>query len=148
LSVLFALVLFSAIGLTASWHFGRQGLKLFDGVFLSLPILRSIYSAARKLFDAFGEPGGKARFQKVVFVDWPGNGARTIGFVTNELVPENGGEKRYVLFVPCMPNPTGGFVVVVPASKVVETEISPEEGLKFGLTLGVLVPPAMPLDKL
>jgi uncharacterized membrane protein len=47
-----------------------------------------------------------------------------------------------------MPNPTGGFVVVVPASKVVETEISPEEGLKFGLTLGVLVPPAMPLDKL
>lgn len=141
LSVLVALLLFAGLGALASWRFGARGLKLFDSVFLSLPVLRSVYSAARKMLDTFGE-SGKTSFRKVVLIELAA-GVQTVGLVTNEIEESAGKAKRYVVFVPAMPNPTSGFVIVLPQDRVVETDMSPEEALKFGMSLGVLLPPAL-----
>lgn len=146
LSLLLAFITLGAIGFVASWHFGRQGLKLFDRLFLALPGLRVVYAGVRKVIDTVAE-SGKNRFQKVVFVSYPTPDTKTVAFVTNEVVCENG-EKRYVLFVPMMPNPTSGFVLIMPASKVTETNMTPEEGLQFGISLGVLTPSSVQLDKI
>lgn len=145
LSLVTAFLLLYALGAIASWQIGRQGLRLVDWLFLAIPGVKTVYSAARKVIDAIGEPG-KSRFQKVVLVEFV-PGIKTLGFVTNETLAP-GGEKYYVIFIPHMPNPTGGFVVVMPAAKVVETDMRPDEGLKMGVSLGVLLPPGLPLDKL
>lgn len=147
LSLLTGLLLLALTGAIASWHIGRQGLRIIDYLFLSIPGISSIYSSVRKMVDSIGEPG-KSRFQKVVFVEWPGKGVRTVGFVTNELKPDANGDKRYMVFIPHMPNPTSGFVVMVNEKSTVETDMTPDEGLKYCLSLGVLAPPSVPLDKL
>ena len=148
LSLFTALIVLGIVGAFASWHVGRQGLRLIDLLFLSIPGISSIYSSVRKMVDAIGEPG-QSRFQKVVFVEWPGKGLRTVGFVTNEIqASDAGATKRYVVFIPHMPNPTSGFVLLVDADSVTESNMTPDEGLKYCLSLGVLIPPAVPLDKI
>ena len=132
------------IGGLASWHFGRRGLKLVDAIFQAVPVLRVIYSPLRKVVETM--ESGQSRFQKVVFVDWPTADCQTIAFVTNEFVGKDG-TKNYVLFLPMMPNPTSGFVLIRPASKVTESTMTPEEGLQFGISLGVLTPPSVRLDQ-
>lgn len=147
LSLFAAVILLTAVGAFASWHIGRQGLRIIDYLFLSTPGIRSVYSSLRKMVEAIGEPG-KSRFQKVVFIDWPGKGVRTVGFVTNELQAPGSGKKQYVVFIPHTPNPTSGFVVLADADHITETEMTPEEGLRYCLSLGVLTPSAMPADQL
>ena len=144
LSMVTAFGLLYLIGAIASWHVGRQGLRMFDLLFLAIPGVSTVYSAARKMIDAIGEPG-KSRLKKVVLIDWPGPGIKTLGFVTNETLSP-AGEKHYFVFVPTMPNPTSGFVVVVAATSVIETTMAPEEALRLCMSLGVLSPPALPLD--
>ena len=146
-SLALALLLLALFGGIASWHIGRQGLRLIDHLFLSIPGVSTVYSSLRKIVDAIGEPG-QSRFQKVVFIEWPGPGVRTIGFVTNEIAGTDGGKKRYLVYVPHVPNPTNGFVVLVDADCVVETNMTPDEGLKYCLSLGVLTPPTVRLDQI
>ena len=144
LSLLAVLLVLWLIGAIAAWHFGRLSLGLLDRLLLRLPVVRILYSTLRKLVDAFGEPGGKPRFQKVVFVEW--SGTKTIGLVTNEIA--EGDVKRYVIFVPFMPNPTCGVIIVAKDHEVIEAGMSVEDALKFGLSLGVLVPPAVNWERL
>jgi len=145
LSLFAVFVGLALVGSIASWQFGRKGLKQFDRLFLSLPLVNSIYASARKVIDAFGD-ANQNRFQKAVFVDWPGDGIKVLGFVTGELIQPNG-TKLYTVYIPGMPNPTSGFVVIVPAAKVVETEMTTEEAFKFGMSLGVLLPNKLPVER-
>jgi uncharacterized membrane protein len=147
LSLLTGLLLLAFVGAVASWHIGRQGLRIIDYLFLSIPGISSIYSSVRKMVDSIGDPG-QSRFQKVVFVEWPNKGVRAVGFVTNELPPDANGDKRYMVFIPHMPNPTSGFVLLVNEKNTIETDMTPDEGLKYCLSLGVLTPPSVPLEKL
>lgn len=138
LSLLTALLLLGALGVLGSWHVGRRGLRLIDYVFLAIPGIGTIYSSARKIIDALGEPG-QSRFKKVVLVSWPSPSCQTVGFVTNEIT-DAAGKTKYFVFIPTVPNPTAGFVVLVGADDVVLTDYTPEEGLKLAITLGVIAP--------
>lgn len=139
MSVLLAVVLLSLLGLIGSFAFGKAIHHKLDELCLRVPVLRVIYSAVRKVLDTLGE-SKKNRFQKVVFIEWPTPGINTLAFVTSEL-DEPGKPKHCVLFVPHMPNPTSGFIVVVEASKVKESTMKPSEALQFGMSLGVLESP-------
>jgi uncharacterized membrane protein len=143
LSLVMALFLLAAVGMLASWHVGRQGLRLIDHVFLAIPGLGTIYSSARKIIDAVGEPG-QQRFQKVVLIGWPTATCKVVGFVTNEVTDKTTGKKQYFVFVPTVPNPTAGFVVLADADDVIVTDYTPEDGLKLAMSLGVIAPPHAP----
>lgn len=143
LSMVTAFLLLYVLGAVASWQIGRQGLRMFDLLFLAIPGVSTVYSAARKMIDAIGD--GQSRFKKVVLIDWPGPGIKTLGFVTNETQTDDG-NKAYFVFVPTMPNPTSGFVVVANVADVIETDMRPEEALKLCMSLGVLAPPVLPLQ--
>jgi len=147
-SLIMALLLLSFVGALAAFRHGQIGLNFVDSVLHKTPVLRLIYSSARNVVDSFGEQGGESRFRKVVFLDWT-PGLKTMGFVTNEIPPAHEGDvKRYIIYVPMMPNPTSGVVVVVPTSAVVETDMRVDDALKFGLSLGVLTPPAMNWERI
>jgi len=144
LSLLLLLGIIMLLGWISSMKFGRQGLRLIDHIFLSIPFVRAIYSAARKVVDAVGDPK-QSKFQRVVFLDWPGRGTRVLGFVSGEVTNASNGEKYLVVFVPHIPNPTSGFVMWVPERETTDAGMTPQQGFSLCMSLGVLAPPSLPI---
>lgn len=139
--LLLGIVLLFGFGCLSSFARGRQLLAGIDAVLSRVPLLRCIYAPSRKLIETIGASGKS--FQKVVFVAWPGPIFKTMAFVSNQFVDEASGEKFYVVFVPQMPNPTAGFLLVVACKDVIESTMSVEDALNFGVSAGVLIPQSL-----
>jgi uncharacterized membrane protein len=146
LSLLMLLSVIMGLGWMASMKVGRRGLRLIDLVFLSIPFIRAIYSATRKVVDAIGDPK-QSKFQRVVFINWPSPTTRVIGFVSAEVINSGNGEKYLAVYVPHVPNPTSGFVMWVPEKDTTDAGMTPQEGFSLYLSLGVLAPPTLPVTK-
>ncbi|HET8946463.1 MAG TPA: DUF502 domain-containing protein, partial [Candidatus Polarisedimenticolia bacterium] len=111
-----------------------------------LPMVKWIYGPARQLLDAFG--GQNAAFRRVVAVEYPRPGVYTIGFLTRSdtvMAREGAPPLRdmSLVFLPTTPNPTNGWLAVVPNDQVVPLDMSIEEGIKL-IVSGGLVPSAPP----
>jgi uncharacterized membrane protein len=144
LSLILLIALMFVLGWIASWPVGKKGLLLIDYVFHAIPGVRGIYSTVRKVVEAIGDPD-KPRFQKVVFLDFPSASTRSIGFVTATVVDNADGEIWLTVFVPTVPNVTSGFTMVVREKDTVNAGLTPEEGLKLVVSLGVLTPANLPI---
>ena len=121
--------------LIAIWLF-----KVFERILSSLPIARTIYTAMKDLIGAF-QPGGKGRsFRRVVLLEYPRQGLLTIGFVTNEISVRDGTPSSDMIsvYIPNPPNPTSGFLVLVPREHTKTLNMSVEEGLKLVLSGGIV----------
>lgn len=132
-------------GLVAANLVGRRLLEVAEQAILRIPIVKSIYGGSRQLLDAFNV-GGSGGFSRVVVSEYPRRGVWTIGFVTNEtttsLAPagETPAEESIFVFFPTTPNPTSGWLALVPASEVHDLGISVEEGIKLIVSGGIVAP--------
>lgn len=126
------------LGEVATHVVGRRILGLGDALLLRVPFVKVIYRISKQVVSAFQGPGARA-FQSVVFVAFPHPGMRAVGFVTSTITRADGSVWNTV-FVPTTPNPTTGFLQVVPAADLVHTDFTVEEGVKMVMSLGVLVP--------
>jgi uncharacterized membrane protein len=147
LSLLLFIFFLLAIGAIASKPLGKKGLRLIDYFFLFIPIIKSIYSGTRKITDTVGDTS-QSPFQRAVWVNWPGPNSKTLGFVTNTIHDSLTQKPFLTIFVPTMPNPTTGFVVVVPEDETIEVNLSIEDALKMCISVGVLAPKEMQLTTL
>lgn len=127
------------LGLVASQVVGRRVLDLGEAIVLRVPFVKVIYSASKQVVAAFQGPGARS-FKSVVFIEFPRPGMRAVGFLTGRLAAGDGGRGWVTVFVPTTPNPTTGFLQVVPESDVVRTDFTIEEGVKMVMSLGALVP--------
>jgi uncharacterized membrane protein len=118
---------------------GRRVLGFAEGVVLRVPFVKVVYSASKQVAAAFQGRKAKA-FRAVVLVEFPAPGMQAIGFVTGD-VTDASGTLCHTVFVPTTPNPTTGFLQIVPVANVVKTPYSVEDGIKMVMSLGVLVPP-------
>ena len=126
------------LGEVATHVVGKRVLGLGEAVLLRVPFVKVVYRAFKQVAAAFQGPGAKA-FQSVVFVPFPHPGMRAVGFVTSTISREDGSVWNTV-FVPTTPNPTTGFLQVLPEADVVKTDYTVEEGVKMIMSLGALVP--------
>lgn len=135
-----ALLLFLT-GLLVGNFLGRQILTLLDEVMLHLPLVKGIYGAAKQLMGALQSGQGGA-FKEVVLVEWPHPGSHTLGFVARRDCrwAMDDGLERLAVYIPTAPNPTSGYVVMVEASRVKPTDISPEQALAWAVSGGVIAP--------
>jgi uncharacterized membrane protein len=123
-------------------------LSWIEGGIRKIPFVKSIYGGARQLLDAFGS-GGKGTFTRVVLVEYPRAGVWTLGFVTSEErlampSPERAETRSAVtVFFPTTPNPTSGWLAVVPERDILEIDLSIEEGVKLIVSGGIVAPEAM-----
>lgn len=124
------------------------GKKLLSGVeswIRRIPIIRSVYGSARQLLDAFSETG-QAHFSRVVLVEYPRLGMWTVGFVTREIVhhlPQNDRttvHETVPVFLPTTPNPTSGWMILVPIQDIIELDLNVEDGLKLVVSGGIVSP--------
>ena len=146
MALLLAILLTSVVGVLARNYFGKKLIEWFDTSLLHVPILNKIYGAIKQVNEAFSS-GSKNSFKTVVMVEFPHPGMRSVGFLTSEVheeIQRKTDEKMVCVFIPTTPNPTSGFLVLVPESRVTRLEMSVAEGIKFIVSLGAISPEAAP----
>ena len=117
------------------WQYAREALE-------GLPLVRTIYAPVQQLMETLTSPG-KAGFEKVVLVEYPRTGLWTLGFLAGNVPREAAAAPAHSIFVPTAPNPTTGFMLIVPPEQLRPTELGVEEALKMIVSAGVVVPPAL-----
>jgi uncharacterized membrane protein len=140
LSLLLAALGLMILGLLVRSYIGRQIWRAFEALLLRVPLANPIYSATKKLMDALQQQKG---FQRVVLVEYPRKGCWGVGFITGDStgdLRERYGEPVFNVFVPTTPNPTSGYLLVVPVSDLIELDMTIEEGITFVMSGGVLSP--------
>ena len=119
----------------------RKLLGLGETLLLRVPFVKVIYRAAKQVVEAFQTPRAK-QFKGVVAVRFPHADMYSLGFLTGT-VSGRDGESFKTVFVPTTPNPTTGFLQIVPESQVTPLEITVEEAIRTIMSLGLLVPPGL-----
>lgn len=132
------------IGLLGGHIAGRRLLLMVESWILRIPLVKGIYGSARQLLDAFTLTGSRT-FTKVVIIEYPRRGLWTMGFVTNEvehLITAGAGESVNVVpvFLPTTPNPTSGWMVLVPTQDLYVVDLSIEAGIKLIVSGGIVSP--------
>ena len=138
-----AVVVLAITGLLATNLVGRRLVSWTDGLVKRIPIVRSIYSGAKTFTETVFSSKGQA-FKQVLMVQYPRQGVWSIGFQSGDEIAEathRTGRELVVVFVPTTPNPTSGFIVLMPREEVIALDMTVDEAMRLILTLGVVVPP-------
>ena len=142
-----AVILVTLLGLLTRYYIGKQIIAWLDAAMLRVPLLNKIYGTIKQVNEAFSS-GNKTSFKTVVRVEFPSAGSYSVGFITSEqnelLAGRPGAEKLVNVFIPTTPNPTSGFLIVVPESKVAKLDMSVAEGIKYIVSLGAIAPDVAP----
>jgi uncharacterized membrane protein len=126
-------------GLVGGNLVGRKVLGWYNNVLERIPVLSSIYRTLKQVSEALLQDSASG-FKKVALVEFPRRGAYCVGFVTSEnlgLERAGAGEGSMTVFVPTSPNPTSGFMMVMPASDVKVLDMSVEDGIRMVVTAGM-----------
>jgi uncharacterized membrane protein len=142
-----ALLAFSIVlvtGLLVTNLIGRQLVGYWEELLQRIPLVRSIYSSVKGLAESvFSQDSA---FRKVVLIPYPRAGVWSIGFLTAENLGEisaRTGVASVCVFIPTTPNPTSGFIVIVPRTEVIELAMNVDAAMKMIVTLGVVTPQAI-----
>ena len=141
-SALCVAVVLVLVGLVSRYVFGKWFLNLLDRLLQRVPMVRSVYISIKQIIDTFSV-GKKQTFSKVVLVEFPRRDAWTVAFITHEKTTQLcgiTGQKLVHVFVPTTPNPTGGYMILVPAESVIQLDISVSEAMKMIVSGGAVVP--------
>jgi uncharacterized membrane protein len=146
LDVLLALIaMFLVIwvtGLLAANLFGRKLVEAWESLLGRIPLVRTIYHSVKQVAETVFSSTGKS-FRKVLLIEYPRKGLYTLAFQTGSSVGEvqdKTGEEVVTVFVPTTPNPTSGFILMIPVKDVVELEMNVDEALKMVISLGMVEP--------
>lgn len=125
------------IGIFAANFIGKAIITYFENLLTKTPIVRNIYSSVKQIIHSVSMPG-KQSFKRVVLIDFPKEGAKSIGFVTG--VSNYNNDKKLCIFIPTIPNPTTGFLIFTTESEIIDTNLTVEEAFKALFSAGVLIP--------
>ena len=137
------------VGMFAAGFLGKFFLRLGEWIVYKVPLISSIYSVLKQIFETFFSTKTQA-FSKVVMLEYPRKGIWILGFVSSELrgeVKEKFAEEMLNVFIPTTPNPTSGFLIFVPKKDTIELDMKVEEGIKFVISGGLVEPENLPRKK-
>jgi len=120
----------------------RPLIHAIENLFFKIPLIRPVYSGIKKLVDAFSFQD-KVSFSKVVMVEFPRTGIYSIGFLANELdekISPDTSKKYYSIFIPTTPNPTSGFLVLLPEDQITIINITRQEAMAMIISGGIIQP--------
>lgn len=136
LSVVLTLIFLYLVGLTATRIVGRRMIGLFERTIERLPLVEKIYGAVKTLMSSLQQkPDG---VQRVVLIEFPSRHMKTVGFVTRTLTDEDTGEQIAAVYVPTTPNPTSGYLELVPLDQLTSTDWSVDEAMSFIMSGGAV----------
>lgn len=142
LGVILTLLILILTGVLVANIFGRALVGYGESLMERIPVVRSIYSAAKNFAEIVFSDSGDS-FKQVLLVEYPRKGLYSLAFQTSSELGEvqgRTGEDVVCCFVPTTPNPTSGFIIVVPKRDVTVLDMEVDEALKMIISLGVVVP--------
>ena len=123
---------------------GQRLLKWFESFIARIPLASTIYGSARKLLDILQtQPDGT---QRVVLIDFPHDQMKSVGFVTRVIRERGTGRELAAVYVPTTPNPTSGYLEIVPVEKITPTDWTVDEAMAFIISGGAVSPDSIPFS--
>ncbi len=142
LALLFTLLSLYIIGWFAQRVIGKRLLATFDRLISKIPLVRTIYDGTKKLTTVMQQkPSG---IQRVVLIDFPMRGMKAVGFVTRVLREQGSNREMAAVYVPTTPNPTSGYLEVVPVDELVPTDWTMDQAMAFIISGGAVAPETLP----
>lgn len=141
-STLIVVGLVTALGVLSNYFLGKWFIKTTERILHRLPFINVVYKTAKQIVDTFAEQN-KALFQKVVLVQFPKEKTYAIGFLTGVCkgeVQAKTKEQVYNVFVPTTPNPTSGFLILVPEKELIYLDMNVGEAMKLIISGGAVTP--------
>ena len=143
LATLIVMALVTLLGYVSRYVFGKFFFSIGDRFIQSIPGVNAVYNTVRQIVNTFSSQS-RHMFNKVVLVEFPRKGCWTIGFLTNTVQGEaqrKAGLEVWTIFVPTTPNPTSGFLLMIPRSDVIELDMAVGDGMKMIISGGAVTPP-------
>ena len=137
LEIFVAVIIITLIGWISLSFLGKKFFELFNNVLKKIPILRTIYSAIGQMTESFTKTDNNEK--SVVLLEYPRKGIWVVGFATKEnrgVINDNVKENLVNVFVPTTPNPTSGFLLMVPKNDLIYLDVSFEQASKFIVSAG------------
>lgn len=131
-------------GVMARRVFGQTMLRGFESLIRRIPLANTIYGSARQLLNILQtKPDGT---QRVVLIDFPHTEMKSIGFVTRVLREQGTGRELAAVYVPTTPNPTSGYLEIVPVEKITPTDWTVDQAMSFIISGGAVSPETIPFS--
>lgn len=142
LGILLTVLVLLVTGILVANFAGRRLLGLGESIVHRIPVVRSVYSASKNFAEVVLAPSSDS-FKKVLLIEYPRKGIYSLAFQTSSALGEvqaKTGEDVVCTFVPTTPNPTSGFIIMVPRKDIIELDMEVDAALKMIISLGVVVP--------
>jgi uncharacterized membrane protein len=146
LAIIFVASLITFLGWLSKLLIGRAILNSFERLVDTVPLVRSVYNTVKQIRDTFVQQE-KAVFQKSVLIEYPRKGVWALGFLTGEgkgEIQHRTASDLLNVFVPTTPNPTSGFLLMVPREDIRELDMTIPDAMKLIISGGAVVPPWLP----
>lgn len=140
--IVLSVIVVLGTGMAVANLLGRRLITVWESFLARIPLVRTIYIGVKRVAETLLSSEGRS-FRQVLMVEYPRRGAWSLCFLTStELgeVQEKTGEEVVGVFVPTTPNPTSGFILMVPWDDVVELDMTVEEGIRMIISMGVITP--------
>ena len=145
LGLIAAVILLYITGVVVARGLGVRTVRWVQGAALRVPLIGTIYSASRQLVESFSGTG-KTGFKRVVMIQYPREGFWAIGFLTAITTNDTAG-RFAVVYIPTAPLPNSGWLALVPFSEVYDTDITPQEAMRFVFSGGIMSPETIEMMK-
>jgi uncharacterized membrane protein len=144
LGLLIGILSLTLLGFLSNYFLGRVFINLTEKILDKVPFLSTVYRSAKQIVETFGKEN-RAVFKEVVLIEYPRTDCYVLGFVTTEAstqIEQSTGKKLTNVFVPTTPNPTSGFLLLLPRSDIHSLDMTVGEGMKMLISGGAVSPPA------
>ncbi|HWL95513.1 MAG TPA: DUF502 domain-containing protein [Phycisphaerae bacterium] len=139
-AVSLTILLLYILGWLGSNVAGRRIIEAFEFLLVKIPLVDTVYGSMKRMVQALSGVGKDEKLQRVVLVNFPNEHMKTIAFMTNTLTDTTTGKRYATVYVPTTPNPTGGYMEIVPLDRVTHTDWTMEEALSIVLSGGATAP--------
>ena len=134
-----------AVGALTRRVIGQRLLRWFEALIARVPLANVIYTSARKLLDMLETKPGST--QRVVLIDFPHRDMKSVGLVTRVIREEGSGRELAAVYVPTTPNPTSGYLEIVPVELLTPTDWTVDQAMSFIISGGAVAPETMPFTR-
>lgn len=141
-----AALFITSLGRLTRHYVGKKLVSTMDDILSRVPLLNKVYGTIKQVNQAFSSEK-RSSFKQVVLIQFPYPGVYSVGFITGEQhdeVQARTAEEVVSVFVPTTPNPTTGFLVLLPEHRLTKLDMSVADGVKFIISLGSVAPPYLP----
>ena len=142
ISIAVVVLLIIAIGMLSKFFLGKWAMRAIEKFIEHVPVVKNIYKTIKQIVETFGQ-NHREVFSKTVLIEYPQKDSYAIAFLTSETegeIQDRTGQTVVNVFVPTTPNPTSGFLLMIPKKKVTELDMSVADGMKLIISGGVVVP--------